>query len=141
MPTQIHDALVGPDAVHPAAFIQSADPALSPGNNVGPYKLWIDVTSPAAPVIKYRDGTNSSWQSATIDQPSNDARYVNIDGDVMTGALTVPTSVTVTNGRLSLTGTNAGVAASLYRHATYGLVAWGVTGSNSDLTLLNNNGN
>src|SRR5262245_43901007 len=85
-------------------------------------------------------GAVSSVDGRTGDVVLSDL-YVDTTGDTMTGALTVPTSVTVTNGRLSLTGTNAGAAASLYRHATYGMVAWGVTGSNSDITLLSGGGN
>lgn len=60
-----HDALTGPDSVHPAAYVGATDPALVPANYVGALKWWLD-TSGAAPVLKYRDPTNTSWVPITV---------------------------------------------------------------------------
>jgi hypothetical protein len=60
----VHDALTGPDALHPAAFVSATDPALDPANYVGALKWWVD-TAGAGPVLKYRDPTNTAWVAVT----------------------------------------------------------------------------
>lgn len=57
----VHDALTGPDAIHPAAFVGADDPALTPTNQVGPLKLWIDTTTTGAPIVKMRNLANDAW--------------------------------------------------------------------------------
>lgn len=52
----IHRNITGPDAIHQASYIQTADPGA-----VGAWKIWIDITSPSAPVFNYRNAGDSAW--------------------------------------------------------------------------------
>lgn len=52
----LHKALTGADAVHPAAFVQSADPGA-----VGPNLQWIDTTTGPPYILKLRNAANTAW--------------------------------------------------------------------------------
>jgi len=61
----IHDDLVAPVAIHPAAFFGVTDPALDPTNNVLAYKLWVDTTSGPPYALKIRNATNTAWEAVS----------------------------------------------------------------------------
>jgi hypothetical protein len=52
----IHKDVVGDEAIHQAAYIQTADPGA-----VGAWKFWIDITDPANPVYNYRNAGDTAW--------------------------------------------------------------------------------
>lgn len=57
-----HKDITGADAVHPAAYIQTADPGI-----VGPGKAWLDTTGGAgAYVLKIRNTGDTAWDIAGI---------------------------------------------------------------------------
>lgn len=51
-----HKDLTSDEAIHQAAYIQAADPGA-----VGAWKIWVDITSAAAPVFKYRNAGDAAW--------------------------------------------------------------------------------
>lgn len=57
-----HKDIIGADAVHPAAYIQTADPGA-----VGPGKAWLDTTGGAgAYVLKIRNTGDTAWDIAGL---------------------------------------------------------------------------
>lgn len=68
MPTTLHKNLISPDAIHPAAFVGSADPL-----TVGAHKFWVDTTTGPPFQLKKRNAANSAWEtvgSVGITDPS-----------------------------------------------------------------------
>lgn len=61
----IHDDLVEPIAIHPAAFVGVTDPALDPANNVLADKLWVDTTGGAPYALKIRNAANTLWDAVS----------------------------------------------------------------------------
>lgn len=55
-----HRDQLEPGAIHPATYVGTADPAATPANNVGPHKLWLDVTG-GKYVLKKRNAGNVAW--------------------------------------------------------------------------------
>lgn len=53
----LHKDIVGDEAVHPAAFKDSADPGA-----VGAGKFWIDTTTGPPYILKVRDATDTGWE-------------------------------------------------------------------------------
>lgn len=83
------------------------------------------------------------WATPTayLTQATADTLYANVAGDTMTGDLALP-NLTATGdvspaGRLTITGTTTGAAASVYRTAIDGLVVRGAAGSSNALYFLN----
>lgn len=72
----LHRKLTGAAAIHPAAFVQDTDPAVSDptafAGSEGPGKVWIDITDPAAPLYKVRNATNDDWDDVTPQTPLTD---------------------------------------------------------------------
>jgi hypothetical protein len=74
-----HDALTAPDAIHPAAFVGTADPAGTASNLVAADKLWID-TSTTPPTLKKRNAGNTDWDVVGLTAIFFDAK-----GDLIVG--------------------------------------------------------
>lgn len=85
--------------------------AQGPAGPAGPLDILTDVTAPASTPAGKVLGTTAPGQWGAIDPPAGglsqvqaDARYVNLDGDTMTGALVVPS---IGNGDNDLTLTSS----------------------------------
>lgn len=66
---------------------------------------------------------------------------VDVEGSqTVSGAKTFSNAVTTFSGRATWGSNGTGAAGSVYKDSGGGLVVWGVTGSTSDITLLNNAG-
>lgn len=61
----IHDDLVSPVAIHPAAFVGVTDPALDTANNVLAYKLWVNTSGGPPYTLKIRNVTNTGWDTVS----------------------------------------------------------------------------
>jgi len=68
-----HFELSEPNAIHPAAFVGTVDPAGDPDNNVQAFKLWVDTTGGPPYALKIRNSTNTGWESVSGGSASTSA--------------------------------------------------------------------
>lgn len=101
----IHKNLTGDEAIHPSAYIQSADPGA-----VGADKQWVDTTSGSSLasgwLLKFRNAGNAAWTTA-LDLLTTLASYVTKATLTTKGDLYVATA--------SATVTRLGVGTNDYR--------------------------
>ena len=55
-----HQDIIGSQAVHQFAFVQSVDPALTPANEVAAGAGWLDTTFDIPP-LRVRNAGNTGW--------------------------------------------------------------------------------
>lgn len=127
-----HDELTGDDAIHPAAYIQSADPGA-----VGADKLWFDTTS--GYVLKKRNATNDGWDTiATLAPGLGDAELAAIAG--LTSAADKGIQFTGSGAAATYDLTAAGKALlddadAAAQRTTLGLGTVATLASDTDITL------
>jgi hypothetical protein len=120
-------------------------------NNAYGYRLYLDGTanvnpsSAATNAVQIWVGNDSQYRFLTRADgrmqwgPGNVVPDVTLERTVA-GVLQLTGILQTLNGRLTFAGTAAGTNGSVFRHATDGLVNWGVVGSANDFAVRNNAG-